>query len=75
MKTLFSFINHEKDSNNNNAHSHIDMEIGDESQDSVTDDATDMESTPTVNDNVHDKADAKKNEQDSRKYRVVWEKL
>jgi hypothetical protein len=29
-KTLFSFINHEKDSNNNNAHSHIviDMEIG-----------------------------------------------
>ena len=49
QKTLFSFINHEKDSNNNNAHSHIDMEIGDESQDSVTDDATDMESTPTVN--------------------------
>jgi hypothetical protein len=77
MKTLFSFINHEKDSNNNNAHSHIviDMEIGDESEDSVTDDATDMESTPTVNDNVHDKADAKTNEQDSRKYRVVWEKL
>ena len=35
--------------NNYNAHSHIDMEIGDESQDSVTDDATDMESTPTVN--------------------------
>jgi hypothetical protein len=28
--------------------SHIDMKIGDESQDSVTDDATDMESTPTV---------------------------
>jgi hypothetical protein len=54
------------------AHSHIDMEIGDESQDSITDDATDLESTPTVNDNandnVHDKADAKTNEQDSRKY-------
>ena len=50
QKTLFSFINHEKDSNNNNAHSQIDMEIGDESQDSVTDDATDMESTQTVND-------------------------
>ena len=49
--TLFSLINHKKDSNNNNAHSHIiDMEIGDESQDSVTDDTTDMESTPTVND-------------------------
>ena len=51
------------------------MEIGDESQDSITDDATDLESTPTVivndnaNDNVHDKADA--NEQDSRKYQVV----
>ena len=74
QKTLFSFINHKKDSNTN-AHSHIDMEIGDESRDSVTDDATDMESTLTVNDNVHDKADAKTNEQDSRKYRVVWEKL
>jgi hypothetical protein len=75
QKTLFSFINHEKDSNNNNAHSHIDMEIGDESQDSITEDATDLESTPTVNDNandnVHDKADAKTNEQDSRKYQVV----
>ena len=63
--------------NNYNAHSHIDMEIGDESQDSITDDATDLESTPTVivndnaNDNVHDKADAKTNEQDSRKYQVV----
>jgi hypothetical protein len=52
QKTLFSFINHEEDSNNNNAQSHsdIDMEIGDESQDSVTDDATNMESTLTVND-------------------------
>jgi hypothetical protein len=30
QKTLFSFINHEKDSNNNNARSHIDMEIGDD---------------------------------------------
>jgi hypothetical protein len=40
QKTLSSFINHEKDSNNNNAHSHIDMEIGDESQYSVTDDTT-----------------------------------
>ena len=61
--------------NNYNAHSHIDMEIGDESQDSITEDATDLESTPTVNDNandnVHDKADAKTNEQDSRKYQVV----
>ena len=53
------------------------MEIGDESQDSVTDDTTDMESTTTVNDNanVHDKADTKTNEQDSQKYRVIWEKL
>jgi hypothetical protein len=74
QKTLSSFINHEKDSNNNNAHSHIDMEIGDESQYSVTDDTTDMEST-TVNDNANDKADTKTNEQDSRKYRVIWEKL
>ena len=48
--TLFSLINHKKDSNNNNAHSHIDMEIGNESQNSVIDDATDMESTSTVND-------------------------
>ena len=75
QKTLSSFINHEKNSNNNNAHSHIDMEIGDESQYSVTDDTTDMESTTTVNDNANDKADTKTNEQDSRKYRVIWEKL
>jgi hypothetical protein len=32
QNTLFSFINHKKDSKNNNAHSHIDMEIGNESQ-------------------------------------------
>ena len=30
--------------------SHIDMEIGNESQNSVIDDAMDMESTSTVND-------------------------